>query len=230
MRTEPLAALALALVLATSGCYSTCDGSELFARAAEGELAAIHELGELGDPRVPSTHARVRAIREAFPVLAPFLEDEDPKVRLVATEALRRLAQRRPDIYRIHGGDLLDRPLTDADPEIRWRAAWALGRVEQTGPALRAAAADPDERVAERAVWALGRARDEEAVPALIESLGRGGRVAAQATRALRRVTGLRFDDPEEWQRWAREAPPPRRPPDSEPESESEPESDPDEP
>lgn len=216
MRTELLAALAVALGLGASGCYSTCDGSELFARAAEGELEAIHELGELGDPRIPSTHARVRAIREAFPVLAPFLSDEDPEVRLVATEALRRLAQRRPDIYRIHGGDLLDRPLTDADPEIRWRAAWALGRVERTRPALRAAAADPDERVAERAVWALGRARDEEAVPALVEALGRGGRVAAQASRALRRVTGLRFESPDEWRRWAGEPPPRPEPSDSE--------------
>ncbi len=63
--------------------------------------------------------------------------------------------------------------LTDADAEVRARAARALGRhrVHEAAAALRGALGDEDGDVRERAAWALGRIRDDAAVDGLLELL-----------------------------------------------------------
>lgn len=207
--TDPrrLGALAVgwvALAL-TSGCYTFDDGTEVFEAAERGDVAAIHALGELGDPRVPSSKRAVRPIREAYPILIMHLDDEDPFRRLAALESIRRLAERRRDQYRLYAKGSLDPLLGDPDPEIRWRAAWALGRIGFPCAGLRAATTDPEPRVAERAVWAIGEARDEEAVPELLAALARPAPVGQRATWALQRATGLTLGTVAEWRQWARD-------------------------
>jgi HEAT repeat protein len=189
-----------------TGCYSFDDGSELVAAAEAGEPRAIHELGELADPRIPAGKVPPPALSVAYETLAEHLQSDDGFVRIHTVEALRRLTTRSRAVYRDRYPGLLDPALSDPVADVRWRAAWALGRLELTSAALRAAALDPNVLVAERAVWALGRARDEDAPPFLLRALDREPLQAA-AMRALRRVTGLRLDDdPEAWRRSAAEA------------------------
>jgi len=198
-------ALGAAALGLAAGCYTFSDGGEVFDAAERGEVAAIHALGELGDPRVPSSKRAVRPIREAYPLLIAHLADPDPFRRLTALESIRRLGERRRDQFRIHALDSLDPLLTDPDPELRWRAAWALGRIGFPRPALRAATADPELRVAERAVWAVGQTRDEEAVPTLLAALERPAPVAERAVWALQRATGLTLETADAWRQWARD-------------------------
>lgn len=196
---------ALALVV-LAGC-SYCDGREELEAARSGDLDALQAIGELGDPRIPSSASLTDVkIGEALAVVAPFLESTDPLVRLQALEATRHLATRQRDLYRSRFPTLIDQMLADPEVEIRWRAAWALGRLERTCPALRAALADPHPRVAERAAWALGQARDEEALDPLIDALEADPAVARQAARSLGRITGLRHGpEPAAWSGWARQ-------------------------
>ncbi|MCO5166678.1 MAG: HEAT repeat domain-containing protein [Planctomycetes bacterium] len=201
--SRPAAALA-ALLLA--GC-SYCDGKAELEAARAGDLDAVQTLGELGDPRIPSS-ASLTGIKigEAIEVVAPFLESTDPLVRLQALEAVRHLATRQRDLYRSRFPTLIDTMLADPEVEIRWRAAWALGRLERTCPALREALKDPHPRVAERAAWAVGQARDEDAVDGLIDALEADPAVARQAARALGRITGLRHGpEPAAWAGWGKQ-------------------------
>lgn len=200
MRTR-LLALTATLV---AGC-TYCDGREELERARQGDVAAIQQAGELGDPRIPASASLVDPrIDEAIAAVASHLDSTDPFIRLQALESVRRLAQRARDVYRNRFPSLFDRLLTDPEAAVRWRAAWALGRLERTSPELRAAAADPDPLVAERAVWALGQARDDEAVDALVAALDREEPIAARACAALARVTGQRHPDRAAWQEWGR--------------------------
>jgi HEAT repeat protein len=61
---------------------------------------------------------------------------------------------------------LLRDALRDPDPELRWRAAEALGRIgpgaRDAVPDLTAALKDPDEAVRRWAAWALGRVEGRE--------------------------------------------------------------------
>ena len=88
--------------------------------------------------------------------------------------------------------------LTDADAEVRARAARALGRhrVHEAAPALRGALGDEDGDVRERAAWALGRIRDEAAVYGLLELLrDRVREVRERAAWALGRIRDPRATD-----------------------------------
>ncbi len=204
MSSRHLVIAAAAALLA--GC-SYCDGQEELARARTGDLAAVQLMGELGDPRVPSSASLTDArIDEAIAAISSFLQADDPLLRVQAVESVRLLATRARDLYRNKFPDLLDPSLSDPEVEVRWRAAWALGRIERTSPALRTALADPHPRVAERAAWALGEARDEDAVDGLIGALDREPPVAKQAARALGRITGLRHgSEPDAWRAWGQQ-------------------------
>ena len=88
--------------------------------------------------------------------------------------------------------------LTDADAEVRARAARALGRhrVHEAAAALRGALGDEDGDVRERAAWALGRIRDAAAVYGLLELLrDRGREVRERAAWALGRIRDPRATD-----------------------------------
>jgi hypothetical protein len=193
----------LLLLALLTGCVSYCDADAELAAARAGDLAAIHELGELGNPRVPSSWAPVPRMDQGFDALIPFLDHEDPFVRLTALEGLRTLSQRARDVQRDRYPDLFDTPLADPEPQLRWRAAWALGRLERSRPGLARALGDPEPRVAERAAWALGQARDEAAVEALIGALDRDEElVLASALQALARITDESHPTPAAWKAW----------------------------
>lgn len=204
MRTRPRRLALLAALLA--GC-TYCDGRDELARARTGDLAAVQVIGELGDPRVPSSASLTDArIDEAIAAVASFLHADDPLLRVAAVESVRRLASRARDVYRNKFPTLLDACLADPEVEVRWRAAWALGRAGRTSPELRAALKDPHPRVAERAAWALGEVRDDDAVEGLLEALDREPEVARQAARALGRITGLRHGpEPDAWRAWGQQ-------------------------
>lgn len=206
-----LAALALA------GCV--CDSYAVLREAERGDPDAMAELAEHGDPRVPSSSSLVDPrLEEAIAALASHLAATDPHARLLALEGVRKVAERQRDVYRARFDGLLDPLLQDPDPELRWRAAWALGRLDVRSPALRKATADPDPRVAERALWAVGATRDEGAIREMLAGLDRDGPVAARAEWALERVAVMEQPDRAAWRAWgekilgrreAEESPPP---------------------
>lgn len=200
MRSRRYAAALLAIV---AGC-TFCDGKAELELARSGDLAGIQAIGDVGDPRIPSSASLTDTrIDEAIAAIASFTASPDPVVRLQALESARQLATRARDVYRNRFPNLFDGPLSDPEEEIRWRAAWALGRLERTSAPLRAASADPSPRVAERSVWALGKARDEEAIEPLLTALDREPAVAAQAARSLGRITGLRHGaELDAWRAW----------------------------
>jgi len=198
--------LGLTLAVALfSGCAGACDGQSVLADARAGKPHAMIEAGEWGDPPIPSSQQQVPSPREAFSALVPLLSAAESHQRLRALEALRRLSRRFKPLYRDQFPGTFDPLLSDDDPEIRWRAAWGLGRLELSSPALREAVRDPVDRVAERAVWAVGRARDDLALGLLVGALDRGDRVAQSAVLALGRVTSEGWTEPQEWRAWARE-------------------------
>jgi HEAT repeat protein len=190
------------------GCRS-CNGEEVFAAAEAGKLQGVHELGEWAAPLVPPPGSYgLRRVDQAYLALQPHLSHENPFHRLVALEALRRLGTRTPGLLATRFPDWVDPFLEDPDPELRWRAAWTLGRVGLFRPGLFRAAGDSDPRVAERALWALGaiRSLEVDVVPVLLGALDRPA-LAQRAMASLRARTGLAHDTPEAWKRWA-EAPP----------------------
>ncbi|MEZ0230564.1 MAG: HEAT repeat domain-containing protein, partial [Planctomycetota bacterium] len=144
------------------------------------------------------------SVLEAFQAVAPNLSSTSTETRLVALEALRHLAERAPDIYRNQYPNLFEAPLADSSREVRWRAAWAKGRLLESSPALRAAALDRDELVAEAACEALGAAHDDQALPVLVRALDRAGPVSKAASAALTRATGREFPDAEGWKTYIR--------------------------
>jgi len=208
MRISCAQAVSLCLLpLLGGGCASFCDGKTMMAQARAGNPRYVHEVGELGNPVIPSAKAAPPSVREAFEILAERVKEPDDFKRLVAVEALRRLTTRMAATYRDHFPGLFDPLLSDTLPQIRWRAAWALGRMKLTSEALRAAAKDSDDRVAERVVWALGRARDNKAQEVLVAALDRDPAIQRQAIAGLKRITGLKLgDDPQAWKDSARDA------------------------
>lgn len=224
MRTS-LGALA-ALVLA--GC--ACDSYAVLREAERGDPDAMAELAEHGDPRVPSSSTLTDPrLEEAIAALASHLAASDPHLRLLALEGVRKVSERQRDVYRARFSGLLDPLLSDSDAEVRWRTAWALGRLDVRSPALRKATADADPRVAERALWAVGATRDEGAIREMLAALDREGPVAARAVWALERVAVQEQPDAAAWRAWGEKVlgrreekapetpPPPEAPPETPP-------------
>lgn len=193
----------LLLCAALAGC--ACDPYAALEGTRAGDVEAIAELSDLGDPRVPS-HSAISnpSIDDAIAAVGSHLDARDRDVRLTALDGVRRLAERARDRYRSRFAGLLDPLLLDPDPEVRWRAAWALGRLDQRVPGLRRAASDPDDRVAERAVWALGTVGDDRAIRDLLGALDRSGPVAQRAMWALERCTATRQPDAAAWKAWGK--------------------------
>ncbi|MEZ6188869.1 MAG: HEAT repeat domain-containing protein [Planctomycetota bacterium] len=191
-----------------AGCIPFCDGNAVVERAKQGDVVALHELGELGDPVIPSNSRPNPTPLTAFTTLIPFLQDPDPTRRLTAFEGLRRLSQRFPSMQRDSYADLFDISLGDPEPEIRWRACWALGRLRHSRRGLATATRDPVPRVAERACWALGRCEERRGVPALIEALDREVLVRDAACAALEKITQAGHgQDVAAWKTWWATAP-----------------------
>jgi HEAT repeat protein len=193
------------VVAALPGCISYCDCAPWLDRVSRGDPAAINELAELGRPRIPTSAIPLASIEDAFVAILPNSQSTDPYVRELAVDALRRLAERAPDVFRDRHVAAFDRALQDPLANVRYRAAWALGRVEIARPPLRALSRDPAPPVAAMACWALGRARDDGALVDLAAALDRGGPVRAAALAALERTTGRgQMSDPA-WKTFASE-------------------------
>lgn len=197
--------LGLLLLLAAVGC-GTCRGSRLAADVETGDVAAIHELGELGDPIIPPPRT-IELVRldQALELLRPHLKQRDVFKRLQTVEAIRRISGRNRALIRDRYPDLLDGVLADAEPEVRWRVAWTLGRLGMDRPGLHPLVADPHPRVAERAAWALQEARSQKAIPALLAALGRPAPVGPRVIEALQTITGLKHTDADAWRSWAKQ-------------------------
>lgn len=188
-----------------TGCISYCDCAPLLEHASSGDPVAINELGELGRPRLPTSAIPLAHIEDAFGAITPSAASPDPYLRVLATDSLRRLAERAPDVFKNRHLSVFDRLLRDPLPEVRYRAAWALGRTEVARPPLRALTRDTDAGVAAMACWSLGRARDDEALVELATALDRGGSVRAAALAALERTTGRTQPSDAAWKAFAPE-------------------------
>jgi hypothetical protein len=204
MRSDRLVMLGL-IVAALPGCISYCDCAPWLERAPRGDPAAINELAELGRPRIPTSAIPLAQIEDAFVAIRPNLSSTDPYLRVLSVDALRRLTERAPDIFRNRHVDVFDGALQDSLADVRYRAAWALGRVEVARPPLRALARDPAPHVAAMACWALGRARDDGALVDLAAALDRGGLVRTAALAALERTTGRSQMSDDAWKAFAPE-------------------------
>lgn len=195
----------LLLLLASSGCISYCRFEPVLGEAASGDRAAIAETGELGRPRIPSTAEHLPSILEGFEAVAANLSSANADTRVVATEALRHLTERAPDVYRNHYPQVFEALLADPSPGVRWRAAWAKARLQESSEALRRAAQDPVDLVAEEACFALGAAHDDQAFSVLIAALDRPGPVAKAALAALARIAGQPLPDAGSWKAYVNE-------------------------
>ena len=120
---------------------------------------AAEALGEIGDPAVPSL---LQALRHA-----------DWKTRKYAAHAFGE-TDRLTEIGKAVAA--LGATLRDDHAEVRDRAAWALGELEEPAavPALVRALGDSDAAVREKAAWALGEIEEPSAVPALTAALKDG--------------------------------------------------------
>jgi HEAT repeat protein len=125
------------------------------------ELPDVRRRLEGEDPRLAISMAygliRANVSPElAVPVLARMLKDAEYYLHNQSIKALGELGPQSATAV-----PALAELLThDGDPEVRWRAAFALVRIGPTAtaavPALREALADPDAKVREGAAYALG--------------------------------------------------------------------------
>jgi HEAT repeat protein len=163
------------------------DEAEEVRTAAAGALLHIGPAGlraEAPDVRAAATRAlgelEARA-DEALPHLAAALRDKEKEVRVAAADGVVKVAPRC---------------LAAQDPEVRRRAAEALGNVggdaQAVLPQLARAAHDPDDAVRAAAVAALAKVRPtaEEAFSAFLEGLrDRDGAVRLASAQALAQAT-----------------------------------------
>ena len=130
---------------------------ESWHRAAEEMFAAlVWHLAEARRQLGGATAGTPPAVEDNVPA-PPSAEPEEESLATVES----RLA-----------GAFID-ALRDSDPDVRARAARALGqhRVHTAAPVLRNALGDEDAGVRMRAAWALGRIRDDAAVDSLLNLL-----------------------------------------------------------
>jgi len=149
----------------TEAIHNRDDDNEARAQAATG-------LGKIASPT-------------AIQTLIQALSDYDLKLQVAAVAALARAG--KPAV-----GPLLA-TLKSSDPQLRFRAAQALGAMStpEANPGLIAALKDPDARVRQTAAVALGFEGNAAAVTPLAALLGdRDGSVAAAAAESLARIGG----------------------------------------
>jgi HEAT repeat protein len=115
----------------------------------------------------------IRDVASVESLITALHNDKDNKVRVVAAEALGKMAEK-------WSGDLLSDAAT----------------------ALMKALKDNDQDVRKKAAWALGKIKPMKAVPALIEAMQIYGK-DSNAGAALIAITGQRLgDDTQKWQEW----------------------------
>jgi len=120
-----------------------------------GRWSAIRVAGIL----IRSGEAAAERLMHAFPTL-PF------HARLASIDIFARIRS-------LKAAPLLARLMSDPEPDIRARAAFALGAIGDPGSTegLIAALGDPGWAVRAMAARALGRLRDDSSIPALCEAL-----------------------------------------------------------
>jgi HEAT repeat protein len=145
----------------------------VLARSARGPVPALPIVRLFGRSLLSS---RIRSILDEGKVRSPLSRSWLLLVLCVltagaiplATVDLLEVAQ-TPDEAALH----LER-LVDPDPEVRRRAAWSLGELEDRRgvPGLVETLRDSDPRVRVMSAWALGEIKDRESAPALVARLG----------------------------------------------------------
>lgn len=115
----------------------------------------------------------IKDIQSQEPLIESLRTDRDYEVRMWSAEALGKLAE-----------------------------MWSIGSLSRTVHALMGALRDRDPNVRRKAAYALGKMKAEEAGPALIEALQTYGK-DSDAGLALFMITGQRLgDDPQKWREW----------------------------
>jgi len=109
-------------------------------------------------------------------------------VRAVSDSLLKALIEAR-DIR------FLRKLLKDKDKEVRWAAAWALGRIGEPAVEPLIEALKKDKEVRKAAAWALGEIGDARAVEPLIEALKKDKEVREAAAEALNSIASKSLDN-----------------------------------
>ncbi len=174
----------------------------LLAALEDGEPHVVREaaiaLGQIGDPearegleqvsRGGDAEARALAAEAlgrigAAASLKPCLADPDARVRGEAALGLWRSKAVDP-------GSALVSLLSDSEPGVRWRAAYALMQLKLEPSALRNAALDPEPLVRGFACRGLSEAPGPESEAVLVERLSDPEwTVAVEAAKALAKIT-----------------------------------------
>jgi HEAT repeat protein len=160
---------------------------EILIEALDHEHAGVRASVALALAKIAKQYNKADA---ATPALIARLNDYDPDVRRIATEALGQIED--PDAT----AALTDR-LWDDVPEIRRMAAWALGQIEdpEALPALMQALGDQVIDVQEAAVEALGKLEHLDAVPSLLEMLGHQNPTIRRACARALGLIGVKHPD-----------------------------------
>jgi peptidyl-prolyl cis-trans isomerase B (cyclophilin B) len=148
--------------------------------------------------------------RDVIAAVAPLSNDPDPRVRALALEALGKLGGgvplgraddpdpgvraesalaifRRNYLWKVQQeAPALVRMAADADPEVRWRAAYALQSFPAEREALERLARDEGAWARLFALRGLGKIADPASIPAVAKALSDGGHaVRVEAVRAM---------------------------------------------
>ena len=135
--------------------------------------AILEALAALKDPAAGAFAATLlgqpERHLELLPLAVRLVEDPEPIVRLVRRSTDARMLGPALDALGPRGGAAAVPHLRHADPNVRARAARAMGRLREAPPALIQALEDSDAGVRRAAAWAVGQARSQAAVPALLK-------------------------------------------------------------
>jgi hypothetical protein len=121
----------------------------------------------------------------AVPGLLDALNDEDPRIRTAACQALGEIGDGSavPELLRVM--------INDKDGNIRWQATGALGKIGVAAvPGLSESLKDNDWRVRRSAAEAIWSMREPAAIPGLIEALTDRNDVVRQAVGSALEVMG----------------------------------------
>jgi HEAT repeat protein len=189
-------------VPALTGAFASSDSyvrafaawslGELGPQAAEAVPALIAALGQedLGEGVAAKALAKMGPAAEAaVPALIKGLQAAEPRRRWNAAQALGQIGPKAGSAI-----PSLERLLKDDSIPVRAESARALGRIgdeaRRSVPAIVALLDDSDAHVRAMAARALGWLGDARALPALEAARrDKSGRVAREATKAIRRIT-----------------------------------------
>lgn len=119
---------------------------------------------------------KIKDLQSVDALVAALMKDTDFEVRMWSADALGKFSEK-----------------------------WSADALGSAVPALMEALGDKDPNVRQKAAYALGSMKAAKAVPALIQALRTYGK-DSDAGLALFMITGQRFqDDPQKWQEWWKE-------------------------